>query len=293
MPQLPGLVVEFKTIMAAIVIAFFLALLIIERRFPLRQTKRSKRERYLVNVAVSALALATGAYVVAPAALWLLSWASEAPFGLLHLVALPFPAEFVLGFLVMDLTFYYWHRANHFFPLLWRFHNVHHVDPDLDVSTSFRFHFGEVLYSVAFRALQVTLLGVSLFTYLVYELVFQCATVFHHGNVLLPITVERWLNKIIVTPRMHGIHHSVVKEETNSNFSVVFRWWDLMHGTLKLNVRQSEILIGIPGYVQPKDNKLLNLLALPFCGQREYWSFRNGERPERYRLEGHETILLP
>jgi sterol desaturase/sphingolipid hydroxylase (fatty acid hydroxylase superfamily) len=290
---MPDFVLKFKIVISVIVIAVFLALLILETRFSLRQAKRSKRRRYLINVGVSALALATGAYVVAPVALRLVSWASEAPFGLLHIMPLPFPAEFAIGFLLMDLTFYYWHRANHSFPLLWRFHNVHHVDPDLDVSTSFRFHFGEVLYSVAFRALQVTLLGVSLFTYLAYELVFHCATIFHHSNVRLPITAERWLNKIIVTPRMHGIHHSILSDETNSNFSVVFRWWDLVHGTLTLNVKQSEIVIGIPAYLEPDDNSFLNLFVLPFRRQREYWRFQDGQQAERGRAEGRETILLP
>jgi sterol desaturase/sphingolipid hydroxylase (fatty acid hydroxylase superfamily) len=119
---------------------------------------------------------------------------------------------------MMDLTFYYWHRANRSISFFWRFHNVHHIDPDLDISTSFRFHFGEILYSLVFRAGQIYLLGIPLFTHLVYELVFQCATLFHHSNVRLPITFERSLNKIIVTPRMHGIHHSIVKDETNSNW---------------------------------------------------------------------------
>jgi sterol desaturase/sphingolipid hydroxylase (fatty acid hydroxylase superfamily) len=163
----------------------------------------------------------------------------------------------------------------------------------LDVSTSFRFHFGEVLYSVGFRALQVYLLGISLFTYLVYELVFQCATLFHHSNVRLPITVERWLNQIVVTPRMHGIHHSIVKEETNSNFSVIFRWWDLIHGTLKLNVKQSEVVIGVPAYLEREDNKLMNLLILPFRKQREYWRLPENEQPGRVPLAGSRHILLP
>ena len=290
---MPNFVLEFKTIISVIVLAVFLALLILETPFSLRQKKRSKIERYLINIGVSALALATGGYVVAPVALSLASWTSERSFGLLRVISLPSSAEFIIGFLLMDLTFYYWHRANHSFPLLWRFHNVHHVDPDLDVSTSFRFHFGEVLYSVAFRALQVTLLGLSLFTYLAYELVFQCATVFHHSNVRLPIAVERWLNKIIVTPRMHGIHHSIVKSETNSNYSVVFRWWDLMHGTLKLNVKQSDVVIGVPAYLGPEDNKFWNLLAQPFRKQREYWHLPDGKQPERGLLKGGGNLLLP
>ena len=283
----------FKTIIGGAAAAFFVLLLILETRFPLRQPKRSKVKRFVINVAVSGLALASGAFVVAPIALTLLARSSDVSFGLLQVVPLPPAAEFIVGFLLMDLSFYYWHRANHVFPLFWRFHNVHHIDQDLDVSTSFRFHFGEVLYSVGFRALQVYLIGISLFTYLLYELVFQCATMFHHSNVRLPIKVERWLNKIVVTPRMHGIHHSTVKDETNSNYSVIFRWWDLMHGTLKLNVNQSDVVIGVPAYLKPEDNRFCNLLAQPFRKQREYWQLPSGKQPARDLLKGAGNILLP
>jgi sterol desaturase/sphingolipid hydroxylase (fatty acid hydroxylase superfamily) len=284
-------VLQSKTIIGIIVLVVFLALLILESRFSLRQAKRSKVQRFAINVGLSALALATGAFIVAPVALRVSARVSETSFGLLRVISLPSIVEFILGFLLMDLTFYYWHRANNSFPLFWRFHNVHHIDPDLDVSTSFRFHFGEVLYSVAFRALQISLIGISLFTYLVYELVFQCATMFHHSNLRLPITAERWLNKIIVTPRMHGIHHSIVRDETNSNYSVVFRWWDLMHGTLRLNVKQADVVIGVPAYLAQEDNKFLNLLALPFRTQREYWRLPDGKQPGRGVLESENTLL--
>jgi sterol desaturase/sphingolipid hydroxylase (fatty acid hydroxylase superfamily) len=289
---MPDFVRQFGIITSVIIIAVFLTLLMIETRFSLRQAKRPKAQRFVINVGVSALALATGAYVVAPMALRLASWTSESHFGLLHVMPLPFTAEFILGFLFMDLTFYYWHRANHSIPFLWYFHNVHHVDPDLDVSTSFRFHFGEVFFSLGFKALQVYLIGISLLTYLVYELMFQCATMFHHSNVKLPIAVERCLNKVIVTPRMHGIHHSIVKDETNSNYSVIFRWWDLIHGTLRLNIKHSDVVIGVPAYLEPQDNGFLNLLILPFRKQREYWRLPNGQEPVRSPLSDRKNILV-
>ena len=120
--------------------------LCIEQKFPLRQAQSSKTRRFLINMGISGLALGTGAYFVAPIAFTLSKQSAETSFGFLHVFPLAPAAEFVLGFLAMDLTFYYWHRANHSIPSFWRFHNVHHVDPDLDVSTSFRFHFGKVLY---------------------------------------------------------------------------------------------------------------------------------------------------
>ncbi|MGH7998479.1 MAG: sterol desaturase family protein, partial [Brasilonema sp.] len=181
----------------------------------------------------------------------------------------------VIAFLLMDLTFYYWHRANHRFPFLWRFHNVHHIDPDLDVSTGFRFHFVEIVLSAGFRVLQVALIGVSVETYIIYELVFQVNTLFHHSNVRLPLGVERLLNMILVTPRMHSIHHSQVHDETNSNFSVVFSWWDRLHQTLQLNVFQPDIDIGVPAYSSFEDNKLQHILIMPFQKQRDYWHRRD------------------
>jgi len=68
----------------------------------------------------------------------------------------PAPIAFMLSLSLMDLTFFYWHLANHRVPFLWRFHNVRHLDPDLDVSTAFRFHFCEIALSIVFRLLQVS-----------------------------------------------------------------------------------------------------------------------------------------
>ncbi len=181
----------------------------------------------------------------------------------------------------MDLAFYYWHIVNHRIPFLWRFHNVHHIDPDLDVSTGFRFHFGEVAMSAVFRVVQVSAIGLSGWAFAVYELVFQANTLFHHSNLRLPIGFERLLNKVLVTPRMHGIHHSQVQRENNSNFGVVFPWWDRVHRTLGLNIAQAEIAIGIAGYSQPDDNELRNALFMPFRKQRDYWRRPDGTAVER------------
>lgn len=261
--------------------ALFLLLLLLEAVRPLRRRKRPTGKRLLLNLALSAMVFATGTYVVRPAAFAGMLWAGDQAVGLLHLLALPFWAQFIVGFLLMDLTFYYWHRLNHTRPLLWRFHNIHHVDPNLDVSTSFRFHPVEILYSTAFRLLQVGLIGLAPFTYVVYELAFQGATFFHHSNVQLPLGWERRLNRVLVTPRMHGVHHSVIGQETNSNYSVIFSWWDRLHGSLRLNVRQTELIIGVPGYLLPKDNNFLSLLKFPFIKQRSYWRWPSGKASVR------------
>lgn len=193
----------------------------------------------------------------------------------------------------MDLSFYYWHLLNHRVPVLWRFHNVHHMDPDLDITTALRFHFGELALSAGFRVVQIVAIGVSPVTYAVYEVVFQANTLLHHSNVRLPIRLERPLNKLLVTPRMHGIHHSQVEREANSNYGVVFPWWDRLHRTLGLNVPQSALTIGVPAYSEPGDNRLWAAIVQPFRRQRDYWRRPDGtavtrepaaEEPERSRL---------
>src|SRR5213083_460840 len=254
----------------------FVALFVLERFLPLRRRCSSLLPRVILNLIISAAAFAVAAILVRPAATAALSWATQKPFGLVHLIPLPPALGFIASFLLMDLTFYWWHLANHRIGFLWRFHNVHHIDPDLDVSTGFRFHFGEVAMSAAFRVVQVIFIGISGPVFAIYELVFQANTLFHHSNVRMPIWLERSLNKILVTPRMHGIHHSQVQRETNSNYGVVFPWWDRLHRTLGLNIPQARIVIGIPAYSQPEDNRFLNIVLMPFHKQRDYWQTSKG-----------------
>ncbi len=261
----------FKIITATFVACLFVALLFVERVLPLRKRKAELLGRLFLNLAVSALAFLIAGLLVRPGALAATNWGSQKSFGLLNVVKLPQAASFVLAFLMMDLSFYWWHVANHRIPFLWRFHNVHHFDPDLDVSTGFRFHFGEVFMSAGFRIIQVAITGSSLPAFVAYELAFQANTLFHHSNVRLPLGLERLLNLILVTPRMHGIHHSQRQRQTNSNYGVVFPWWDRLHRTLGLNVPQSKIVIGVPGYSMIEDNRLINVLTAPFRKQREYW----------------------
>jgi sterol desaturase/sphingolipid hydroxylase (fatty acid hydroxylase superfamily) len=282
-----------RTQFALAVIVLLVLLFVVERHVALRCSRRPLLGRLLVNAVISVVAFAVAMLLVRPAALALLQWTSEQPFGAVHLMPMPEPAQFVVSFLLMDLTFYWWHVANHRIPFLWRFHNVHHIDPDLDVSTAFRFHFGEVALSTGFRAVQVTVIGPPAWIFAVYELVFQANTLFHHSNIRLPIRTERLLNLVLVTPRMHGIHHSQVRDETNSNYSVIFSWWDRLHRTLGLNIPQSDIVIGVPAYSDPADNRVWNAFLLPFRHQRDYWHQQDGTPIERDRTllpDGRSTL---
>jgi len=275
-----------RTQVTLVIAALVAVLFILERYVALRRRRSPLMPRLCVNAAISALAFAVALLLVRPTSMAVLGWASDRPFGIVQVAAMPVPIQFGLSFLLMDLTFYWWHVANHRVPFLWRFHNVHHIDPDLDVSTAFRFHFGEVALSTGFRVIQVSMIGLSAWMFAVYELVFQANTVFHHSNVRLPIRLERLLNLVLVTPRMHGIHHSQVRDETNSNYSVVFSWWDRLHGTIGLNIPQAALVIGVPAYTDPADNTLSNDLLLPFRRQRDYW-----RRPDGVPIERDHSVL--
>ena len=175
--------------------------------------------------------------------------------------------------MLLDYTLWFWHYANHRVPFLWRFHLVHHADRDLDGSTAFRFHFGEHALSVPVRALQVAAIGVEPGALWVFQVVLLASVVFHHSNVRLPVGLERVLVRFVVTPRMHGIHHSIVREETDSNWSSGLTVWDRLHGTLRLDVPQEEITIGVPAFREPEQVTLGRSLALPFERQPDSWRF--------------------
>ena len=259
----------------------FLILLAVERAFPLRKAKRPFLPRLVVNFCVAILALTVAAILVKPLASALLEQASRQSFGVVPLLPLPEVARGIIGFLLLDVSFYYWHRANHAWRFLWRFHNAHHVDPDLDVSTAYRFHFLEIGFSAGFRVVQIGLIGGEPWVFIAYELVFQLNTLFQHSNVRLPIAVEGWLSLVLVTPRMHGIHHSQIREENNSNWSSVLSCWDRLHGSLCLNIPQAQVEIGIPGYLLPEDNRVINVLVMPFRRQRDYWRGPGGTTAAR------------
>ncbi|HWM24679.1 MAG TPA: sterol desaturase family protein [Chthoniobacterales bacterium] len=274
-------------------LALLVLLFVIERLFPLRKNTRSLLGRLVANLVLSALAFVAAVALVQPAVQWALRWSADKPFGLLHLFSLPVWAEFALSFLLMDLAFYYWHVANHRVPFLWRFHNVHHIDPDLDVSTAFRFHFGEIALSTVFSVVQVSFIGISPWAFAAYHLVFQTEVLFHHSNWRLPIGFERLLSLVFVTPRMHGIHHSQVERENKSNFGTVFTWWDRLHRTLGLNISQNAIVVGVPGYSRAEDNTAANALLMPFRKQRDYWRGPDGTVVDREKApaDSHRARL--
>ena len=242
----------------------FVLLFFLESRKVLRKRQSSRTMRVITNSIVSIPAFVLLRFVFLPLMIKLTVFNKKYRLGLVNQFNAPALPKSLVEFLVLDYGNYLWHVLNHKIPVLWRFHLVHHTDTDLDVTTAIRFHFGELIGSVLFRGLFVFFSGASAFHVLVYEILFEGATQFHHSNWKLPHQIEKSLNKIIVTPRMHGIHHSIIKSEMDSNYSVIFSFWDQIHKTLKLDIEQDKLIIGVPFYTESKELTILNLLKMPF-----------------------------
>lgn len=267
----------------------FILLFLLETKFQLRKRVMNRWRRVITNFLVSFPAFTLLRFVYLPVMVWLAHKNESWQLGLNYLYEAPIWLEVVVAFLILDYGNYLWHILNHKVPLLWRFHLVHHTDLDLDITTAFRFHFGELIGSVIFRGIFVFLTGASPWVVLVYEIVFEAGTQFHHTNIKLPFRLEKILNKIIVTPRMHGIHHSMIKHETDSNYSVIFSFWDRIHKTVRLNVPQDQVIIGVPSYSNKEELSIGYLLKLPFIRIR-LWGNDIGERSEAARMSDKDEM---
>jgi len=249
---------------------------IVETISPLRRRREPRRRRTGRNLAMSGLSAAAASALEVPLLIPLAARVERRRLGLLHRVALPRAIRRILGVLLLDYTLWWWHWLNHKAPPLWRFHLVHHVDRDMDASTALRFHFGEMSLSVFYRMAQVRFLGIDRTALSIWQLMLIVSITFHHSNLRLPEHLEKALTRFIVTPRMHGIHHSDYRSETDSNWSSVLSWWDILHGTLRLDIPQETIDIGVPAYDDPGDVTLPKLIAMPFVAQRRDWIAADG-----------------
>ena len=276
--------------------AALVGLAALERWWPLRRQVEPSLRREARNLAIASAAGLAIALVQTPLVLPLTSVVERRRLGLLKLVSMPAAVEALLAVMLMDYTLYLWHVATHKIDFLWRFHEAHHLDLDLSTTTATRFHFGEMLLSMPYRAAQIVLLGVSPSAFALWQTLTTLQILFHHSNVRLPIRVERWLSGVIVTPRMHGIHHSVVRAETDSNLSTIFSFYDRFHNTLRLNIPQDALVIGVPAYRLRDEVTLWESLTLPFRREVHRWTRPGQHAPERGPSERHEhgkTKLAP
>lgn len=194
-------------------------------------------------------------------------WATQAGFGLLNLWNGADWLKVVFAVIVLDLLVYGQHVATHRVPMLWRFHRVHHTDLDLDATSGVRFHPVEIVLSMGLKVIAVGLLGIAAEAVLLFEILLNATSVFNHANVRIPATCDRFLRWFLVTPDMHRVHHSVLRDETDSNYGFNLSCWDRLFGTYRAQPRDAHetLTLGVPELRMASQTvPILNLVLMPF-----------------------------
>jgi sterol desaturase/sphingolipid hydroxylase (fatty acid hydroxylase superfamily) len=215
----------------AIFLVIFGGMALWELADPWRDMRALKPRRWLANLGIFAVDIALVRIVFPASALGFAALAEASDFGVLRWLGLGGLLAGIAGFLLLDLAIYLQHRVFHRVPVLWRLHRMHHSDTDLDVTSGFRFHPVEILLSMVIKGAVIVALGVPALAVLVFEIVLNGTSLFNHANVRLPPWLERMLRWMVVTPMMHRVHHSVEREETDSNFGFNLPWWDRLFDT--------------------------------------------------------------
>ena len=242
----------------------FGVLLALEQWRPFKPRVDLVLRRYARNIFLSVTNQFILELTLTGAAVAWMAWLAGRGWGLMNVLRLPTAASAFLSVLFFDLATYAFHKAYHEVPLMWRLHRVHHADLDLDVTSASRFHAAEILLSTLYRMALMPLWGPSLASVAVFETALLAAAQVQHSNLRLPGDWDRRLRAVFVTPDMHRVHHSVVKEHTNSNYSTIFSWWDRLFGTYNVEgIDQRSLVIGLPEYRRAEDVTLGRLLVLP------------------------------
>ncbi|GAB5348225.1 sterol desaturase family protein [Alteriqipengyuania sp. 357] len=234
-----------------------------ERARPLRRQTHNTTRRQVRNVAMGAGTMLVVVAVEMPLLKRISRGNVVARRGLVQVLPLPRPLQVILGVAAMDYAYYWWHVATHRVPFLWRFHRVHHIDPDMDMTTAVRFHAADMVISLPFRVAQVVLTGSDPGILTAHRRFFDASVLFHHSNLRLPGAWDDRLSLLLTTPKMHGVHHSRVPEEMDSNWSSGISLWDWLHGTLRRKPQEA-ISIGVADRATLADLPLGNSLTAPF-----------------------------
>lgn len=194
-------------------------------------------------------------------------WASGAGWGLFPAIGAPAWIAVPASVLLLDLAIYLQHVAFHRIPVLWRLHRTHHADLDLDVTSGSRFHPVEMALSMLFKLAVVVALGAPAAAVLVFEVLLNATAMFNHANVRLPDPLDLLLRWMVVTPDMHRVHHSILGDETNSNFGFNVSWWDRLFRTYRAAPRDGHLgmTLGLPDVRDPAEQQLHRMLRLPFA----------------------------
>jgi sterol desaturase/sphingolipid hydroxylase (fatty acid hydroxylase superfamily) len=239
-----------------------------EALLPRRDRVASQGRRWFTNLFIAGIDTAVLRIIFPVAAVGFAVWAQAKGYGLFNVTGLPPLLEGLIAFLALDFAIYVQHVASHKIQVLWRLHQVHHADPDIDVSTGIRFHPVEILLSMGYKLIVVTALGAPPAAVFAFEVVLNGGALFNHANLKLPLWLDRILRLLIVTPDMHRVHHSVIWRETDSNYGFNLSIWDRMFGTYVAQPKEGHegMTIGLKQHGREQPVRLGWSLLIPFRG---------------------------
>jgi sterol desaturase/sphingolipid hydroxylase (fatty acid hydroxylase superfamily) len=249
-------------------IGVFTAMALWEAAAPRRPRSYPRAKRWPSNLAIVVLNTALVRILLSATAVSLAALGTQRGWGLLNNLPLLSWCRIITSVILLDLAIYLQHVMFHAVPALWRVHRMHHADLDFDVTTGARFHPIEIILSMLIKFGVIAAIGVSAAGVLIFEVLLNATSMFNHGNVRIPVGLDRYLRWLVVTPDMHRVHHSIVVAETNSNFGFNLPWWDRLLGTHRAQPAAGHegMTIGIEQFRVGRELWLDRMLLQPFRG---------------------------
>lgn len=248
--------------------AVLVLMAILETALPKRERVQRRKSRWLTNLSLVVINSIVLRLMGPVAAIFVADYAIENGWGLLRQspISLPLLLEITLVVVLLDLSIYVQHVASHRIPVLWRLHKVHHADRDIDVTTGIRFHPIEVSLSMVYKCVIILLLGPLALSVVVFEIILNASAMFNHANIKLPKRLDNILRLFIVTPDMHRVHHSVIPDETNSNYGFFLPIWDRLFKTYISQPKEGHhgMTIGLKEHQTDNPSKLTWIISMPF-----------------------------
>ncbi len=236
---------------------------------PRRKLTHNKNVRWFNNIGLSIINIVTLRFL--PFLPIAVAYRTEAEnIGLFNQVSLPFISEIIITLILLDFVIYVQHYLFHRINFFWIFHRVHHTDIDIDITSGIRFHPIEIIFSSLIKSIFIIILGVNPIAMILFELVLNMSSLFTHANIFIPKKLDSSIRKILVTPDMHRIHHSINFIETNTNFGSTLSIWDKIFRTYKPvpKTNHIEMKLGLPHFRKQKYNHLNWLIITPFVSRK-------------------------
>ncbi len=276
-----------SAIRLSVFLGIFVCMALLEARYPARKAVLDRITRWVGNLSMVVLG-ALISRVLLPATLVGVSvWAQQEDFGLFNVMlgyaqsgssltgisdavessGVVFAVIVTLSVILLDMIIYWQHRLFHTVPLLWRFHKMHHADSHVDTTTGLRFHPVEIAISLGVKAAAVALLGIPAVAIVIFEVALNGFALFNHANIRLSQKWDDKVGRVLITQRLHRIHHSQAKAESNSNYGFSVSWWDRLFNSFTPRAQYSDetLPIGQKDVPAVKENASIRaLLMQPF-----------------------------